>query len=184
MATELTERDLVIRARKGDREAFGTLVTAYMHQAYRHALGLVGSHDDAMDLSQEAFARVFRHRKSLDPERPFYGLVYRVLRRLGFNLIRDRRSRAEKLGKYGGWLVERQQTADPFHTTEVADLRRHLEHAIESLPDREREVLVLKEFEGLKYREIAELLGIPNGTVMSRLYAARRRLAQELEGIL
>ena len=181
MATELTERDLMIRARSGDREAFGALVTAYMQQAYRHALGLVRSHDDALDLSQEAFARVFRHRASLDPERPFYGLVYQVLRRLGFNWTRDRRSRAEKLEKYGGWLVERQRSPDPAREAELADLRERLEAAIDTLPDREREVLVLKEFEGLKYREIAELLGIPNGTVMSRLYAARRSLAEKLE---
>ena len=183
MATELTERDLMIRARGGDREAFGTLVTAHMRQAYRHALGLVGSHDDALDLSQEAFARVFRRHESLDPERPFYGLVYQVLRRLGFNWIRDRRSRAKKLETYGGWLVERQRPPDPARVAEVADLRDRIEAAIDALADREREVLVLKEFEGLKYREIAELLGIPNGTVMSRLYAARRSLAEKLEEI-
>ena len=59
-----------------------------------------------------------------------------------------------------------------------------MQAAIERLPEREREVLVLKEFEGLRYREIAELLGIPIGTVMSRLYTARRNLAAELEGVL
>ncbi len=173
----------MVRARRGDRDAFGTLVTTHMRQAYRHALGLVGSHDDALDLSQEAFARVFRHHESLDPERPFYGLVYQVLRRLGFNWIRDRRSRAEKLETYGGWLVERQRPPDPAREAEVADLRERLESAIDALPDREREVIVLKEFEGLKYREIAQLLGIPNGTEMSRLYSARRSLADKLEEI-
>ena len=184
MTAEQTERDLMIRARNGDREAFGVLVTAHMQQAYRHALGLVGSHDEALDLSQDAFARVFRHHETLDPDRPFYGLVYQVLRRLGFNRIRDRRTRAEKLVRYGGWLIERQRPADPSKEAEVADLRERLEAAIAELSDREREVLVLKEFEGLKYREIAELLDIPNGTVMSRLYAARRSLAARLDGLL
>ncbi len=184
MATEPSERELMIRARRGDREAFGALVTTHMHRAYRHALGLVGSHDDALDVSQEAFARVFRHHRSLDPERPFYGLVYQVLRRLGFNWIRDRRSRRQKLESSGGWLVERQRPPDPSREAEVADLRARLEVAIARLPEREREIFVLKEFEGLKYREIAALLGVPNGTVMSRLFSARRSLAKQLEGIL
>ncbi len=79
--------------------------------------------------------------------------------------------------------MERQRPPDPARVAEVADLRDRIEAAIDALADREREVLVLKEFEGLKYREIAELLGIPNGTVMSRLYAARRSLAEKLEEI-
>lgn len=78
-----------------------------------------------------------------------------------------RRESAEKLETYGSWLVERQLPPDPAREPEVADLRERIEAAIDALADREREVLVLKEFEGLKYREIAELLGIPNGTVMS-----------------
>ena len=69
---------------------------------------------------------------------------------------------------------------NPGRITEQAELRRSVARAIEGLPDRQREVLVLKEFEGLRYREIADLLGIPIGTVMSRLYAARRQLAGSL----
>ena len=70
---------------------------------------------------------------------------------------------------------------EPVRGAELAELRSRVAGAIEQLPDRQREVLVLKEFEGLRYREIAELLGIPIGTVMSRLYAARRQLAGRLE---
>jgi RNA polymerase sigma-70 factor (ECF subfamily) len=177
-----TERALVLRARDGDRQAFGDLVTRYMRRAYYQALGLVGSHDDALDLSQEAFARAFRARSSLDPERPFYAWLYQILRRLCFNFLRDRRTRARKLEAAAGWLAEEARSAseDPGRSALRAELRAQLESAIEALPDREREVLVLKEFEGLRYREIAELLGIPMGTVMSRLYAARRRLATSL----
>ena len=181
---------MVLKARTGDREAFGALVERHMRRAYSAALGLVGSHDDALDLSQEAFARAFRHRKSLDPDRPFYVWLYRILQRLCFNYLRDRKIRQRRLQENVGWLTEEAAAragkggADPARQAELADLRERLEVAIDALPDRQREVLVLKEFEGLRYREIAELLGIPIGTVMSRLYAARRSLASSLEGEL
>ena len=181
------EHDLVRRARRGDRDAFGSLITQYMQRAYFTALGLVGSHEDAQDLSQEAFARVYRMHESLDPERPFYGLVYQILRRLCFNHLRDSRSRASRLKEKGAWLAEEVQSrnteADPTRLVEMNELRGRLAVAIAALSDKEREVLVLKEFDGLRYREIGELLGIPIGTVMSRLYAARKSLASSLEDV-
>jgi RNA polymerase sigma-70 factor (ECF subfamily) len=73
--------------------------------------------------------------------------------------------------------------SQPERSARAAEIRERVGTAIEELPDREREMLVLKEFEGLKYREIAELVGVPIGTVMSRLYSARRRLARSLEDL-
>jgi RNA polymerase sigma-70 factor (ECF subfamily) len=176
---------LVRRAQSGDTEAFGTLVERYMRRAYFAALGLVGSPEDARDLSQEAFARALRHRKKIDPERPFYAWLYQILRRLCFNFNRNRRSRRVKLDDASEWLAEqadaRAPAPRPDRALERAEARRRVLAAIDSLPERDREVLVLKEFEGLRYREIADLLGIPIGTVMSRLYAARKRLAAALE---
>ena len=184
IALPTDERALAQRAQAGDLEAFGELVSRYMRRAYFAALGLVGSHDDALDLSQEAFARAFRARTSLDPDRPFYAWLYTILRRLCFNFLRDRNTRARKLAEAAGWLSDEASTRaaahNPGRVTEQAELRRSVAQAIEGLPDRQREVLVLKEFEGLRYREIADLLGIPIGTVMSRLYAARRQLAGSL----
>ena len=180
----VAEQLLMERARSGDREAFGELVTRHMRRAYFAALGFVGSHDDALDMSQEAFARAFRARKSLDPERPFYPWLYQILRRLCFNVHRDRRTRRARLEEATPWLVEeasrRSAADDPVRRVEHAELRAHLDAAIDRLPAHERETLVLREFEGLRYREIAELLGIPIGTVMSRLYSARKTLAKTL----
>lgn len=183
--SETTERSLVVRARAGDRRAFGMLVERYMRRCYYVALGLVGSHDDALDLSQEAFARAYRARRSLDPDRPFYAWLYQIVRRLCFNFLRDRKRRFQRLQEATPWLVEQAGQgavgADPARDAERSELRARLEAAIETLSEREREVLVLKEFEGLRYREIAELLGVPIGTVMSRLYTARKNLAASLE---
>ena len=180
------EAILVRRARAGETAAFGELVSIYMQRCYYAALGMVGSPQDAEDLSQEAFARAFRARARLDPERPFYPWLYQILRRLCYNFTRDTSSRRRKLEQAGGWLVAeatvRAAAVDPERVRANDELRRRLEAAIRELPAAQREVLVLKEFEGLKYREIAVLLDVPIGTVMSRLYAARQRLASLLEG--
>jgi RNA polymerase sigma-70 factor, ECF subfamily len=179
------EHDLMLRARTGDREAFGSLIAEHMQRAYYTALGLVGSHEDAQDLSQEAFARVYRYHESLDPQKSFYGLVYQVLRRLCFNHLRDTKSQALRLRERAVWIAEETQTCsaedDPARRAEMNELRDRLGLAIETLSDKEREVLVLKEFDGMRYREIGDLLGIPIGTVMSRLYSARKTLAKSLD---
>jgi RNA polymerase sigma-70 factor (ECF subfamily) len=181
-----TDRALVLQAQSGDNRAFGELVTRYMRRAYFAALGLVGNHDDALDLSQEAFARAFRARRSLDPERPFYPWLYQILRRLCFNFLRDRKTRAAKLAAASAWMAadagDHAAQDSPQRHIERAELRERIEAAIATLPAHEKEVLVMREFEGLRYREIADLLGIPIGTVMSRLYAARKALAAALEG--
>ncbi|KPK57466.1 MAG: hypothetical protein AMS21_11435 [Gemmatimonas sp. SG8_38_2] len=186
--TEVNDTVLVLKAQAGDREAFGELVSRYMRRAYYAALGLTGSHDDALDLSQEAFVRAYRARASLDPDRPFYPWLYQIVRRLCFNLQRDRRTRRRRMEEATPWLQDqagaRAAASDPARSAERSELRSRLEVAIDALPEREREVLVLKEFEGLRYREIAELLGIPIGTVMSRLYTARRNLAEILGDVL
>jgi RNA polymerase sigma-70 factor (ECF subfamily) len=180
----MVEQVLVERAQAGDTEAFGELVGRYMRRGYFAALGLVGSHEDALDLSQEAFVRAFRARSTIDPGRPFYPWLYQIIRRLCFNFVRDTRTRRRKLEAAGGWLADevgnRAAGTNPEREAERAELRERFEAAIGELPEAQREVLVLKEFEGLKYREIAELLDIPIGTVMSRLYAARKSLAASL----
>lgn len=185
---DAAERDLIIRSQAGDRTAFGELVKGHMKRAYYAALGLLGSHDDALDISQEAFARAFDSRARLDPDRPFYPWLYQILRRLVFNHTRDRRTRGDKLEAATGWIVDdlrsRANRESPPEQLERSEIREQLRVAIDELGNQEREVLVLKEFEGLKYREIAALIEIPLGTVMSRLYAARRSLAEKLEGVL
>jgi RNA polymerase sigma-70 factor (ECF subfamily) len=184
-ATGDSDALLVRRTRAGDTRAFGILVERYMRRAYYAALGLVGSSEDALDLSQEAFVRAFNARHTIDPDRPFYAWLYQIIRRLCFNHTRDRRTRRRGIAAAGDWLAEQAsaRTAGmrPDRALQRAEAKRRVAEALESLSDRDREVLVLKEFEGLRYREIAEILDIPIGTVMSRLYSARRRLAAALE---
>jgi RNA polymerase sigma-70 factor (ECF subfamily) len=181
----LSERELILRAQAGESAAFGVLVERYMRRAYYAALGLVGSPEDALDLSQEAFVRAYRARRRIDPDLPFYAWLYQILRRLCFNHTRDRRVRRNRLEDARDWLTEqsnRRFASDhPERAAVRHETRRRVQAAIRKLTEREREVLVLKEFEGLRYREIAVLLDIPIGTVMSRLYSARKHLARALE---
>ena len=178
-----SDASLVVRAQAGDTEAFGHLVTRYMRQAYFSALGLVGTREDALDLSQDAFARAFHARKAIDPERPFFAWYYTILRRLCLNWRRNRRTEAIRLGEAGPWLeaLSASATVAPDRLAEQNETQRRIATALAQLSDDEREALVLKEFEGLKYREIAERMDCPIGTVMSRLYSARQRLARVLE---
>ena len=84
------EYRLVLSSRRGESEAYGKLISRYMRRTYFVALGLVGSHEDAQDLSQEAFARVYRRHELLDPDRSFYGLLYKVLQRGQALVVVDR----------------------------------------------------------------------------------------------
>jgi RNA polymerase sigma-70 factor (ECF subfamily) len=181
------EREIVMRVQSGDQQAFGELVMKYMQRAYYGALGLTGSHDDALELSQEAFARAFRARASIDPERSFYTWYYQILRRLCFNLGRDGKIRREKLQAQSSWLVaeaESRQPQNPDMQLQAEQLSARSRSAIEALPDAEREIIVLREFQDMSYQDIATLLDIPIGTVMSRLYTARKRLATTLADLL
>lgn len=169
----------------GDELAWTTLVRRYQEPAFRLAYLRLQDAADAEDVAQEAFIRAYRARTKIDPDRPFYTWFYQILRRLCFNHVRDRRRRRQKLDQAGGWIGDdaawRASLDAPEAAVERDQLRHRVQEAIRRLGDREREVLVLKEFEGLRYREIAELLQIPIGTVMSRLYTARRKLADLME---
>ena len=164
------------RARDGDRQEFGTLVTRHMQRAYYAALALTGGHDDALDVSQDAFVRAYRGRATMDPERPFYPWLYQIVRRLAFNHHRSRARRRRLTEEAANWLVTAapRGEADPAAALVRAEERAELRDAIGRLVPLRREALALRVFEQLTYQEIADLLQIPIGTVMSRLYAARR----------
>ncbi len=170
-------------AQDGDARAFGLIVRRYQHQAYRSALGILGNHDDAWDLSQDAFVRAYRQLDRFQVDRPFYPWFYRLLRNLCLNHIRWKKRRREDsidvLEERGGFL-EAGPDADPERATEAALMGEAIAAALRRLRPAAREILVLRELRDLSYAEIAELLDIPRGTVMSRLHHARKALREEL----
>lgn len=179
MADEPAEPELIRRAREGDREAFGRLVELTLPQALRLARGLVLRGDLAQDLVQEAYVRTYLARRELDPERPLWPWLYRVISRLALNALRDTKTRASLL-EAAPQALRAREASDPAAAAIGAEEAARCRAALAGLPAREREVLALREWQGLSYRAIADLLEVPLGTVMSRLWSARRRVATAL----
>ena len=171
------EAQAIERCQKGEREAFGLLVKTYAAAAYRSAYVFLGDRKDAEDLSQEAFVRAFTKIRSFDLKCPFYPWFYRILRNLCLNHLRRRKVRAEVSleGKHFALFAE---GPDPSEQAAGAEQKRLLARGLGRLGRDDREIIALVDFEGMRYREVAEILGIPVGTVMSRLYRARKNLGQ------
>ncbi len=176
------ERALILRCQDGERDAFEPIVSRYMRRAAGFAMGWTGSRDDALDLSQEAFARAFRAIRRFDPDRPFYPWFHRILRNLCLNHLARASTRRET--PLGDDAPLASPAPSPELLAERAELRALVWSAIRRLGENDREILVLREFQDLTYAEIAAVLDIPKGTVMSRLHHARARLRALLAPVL
>jgi RNA polymerase sigma-70 factor (ECF subfamily) len=170
------EPQLVARALAGDQTAFGTLVERYAGQARRVAYAVLGDPDDADDAAQDAFLSALVKLKQYDPKRPFGPWLMRIVA----NAATDRRRRravrrTEPLdpGLIGGG-------ARPDREAERAALGDRLRAALAQLPPRRRIAVVLFDVEGYSHADIAEVLRIPEGTVRSEVFHARRRLRELL----
>lgn len=169
------ESDLLHRCRTGDREAFAVLVGKLMKPAYFHALALTGNHDDAVDVSQEAFVKAWKSLSTFDVSRSFYPWYYTILKRLSLNTLRSRSRRRETaISSLPNW-VEPRSSDTPESRYEDRELSDLVNRTLNTLQVDDREILVLRDIEGYTYKEIAHILSIPEGTVMSRLYTARNR---------
>lgn len=168
---------LVMDIGAGNKRAFQELVEKHKKSAYRLALGLVGNRDDAFDISQEAFLRVYKSAHTFDKSQPFLPWFYTIIANLCRTWLR-KRSRTDHrmvdVDDVSYLLVSDDNPAEAVeHKETVAALRQ----ALMQLSFDDREIITLQHFRGMSYDEIAALLGIPRGTVMSRLYYARKRLA-------
>lgn len=167
----------------GDTQAFRSVVNQLMQPAYFHALALLHDHDDAVEVSQETFYKVWKSRKSIDPTKPFYPWFYTILKRLCLNVHRDKARRKETaISKIGSW-IEPVSLDDSSDRIIMSEQHTMVQKALEHLSVEDREIIVLKDLEGFSYKEIAETLSIPIGTVMSRLYTARKRFKSFIERI-
>ncbi len=168
----------ILRFQGGDVAGFEALMNRYRHRAYGVALGYVGNHDDAMDTVQKVFIRIHRSLDRFRAGEPFFPWFYRIVRNTALNQKRD--ETRHKGDCPLEWVTEPARLPSPLQAAEAEELKARLWSAIETLSDELREVFLLYTFQGLKYREIADLLDIPLGTVMSRLHGARRRIRQHL----
>jgi RNA polymerase sigma-70 factor (ECF subfamily) len=174
---------LVNAARHGELEAFEELVFRHRDPIYARAFSMTRNEDDAVDLSQEAWIKGWQRLGQFQGESSFTTWMTRIVINLCLDhLRRQKRHRTdsiEELDDEGGG-VERQMpvvTVNPTAGLERAELRKKIDEALDQLSAEHRTVLVLHEFEDLEYKEIAKTVGCSMGTVMSRLFYARRKMA-------
>jgi RNA polymerase sigma-70 factor (ECF subfamily) len=161
----------VQRSLKGEPDAFRTLVERYQGRALAHAVAIIRNRDDALDAVQEAFLNAHRALHTFDRERVFYAWFYAILRNCCYKLLASRRMDA----------LERPVRVDLLESPGVpVDDRLVIEEALAALSPADREIVMLRHFDGLSYAELSASLEIPAGTVMSRLFNARKRLRESL----
>lgn len=182
---ERPDKDLVDRARAGDQEAFGELVKRHQGRVYRLALRVLKDEEKARDAAQDAFIKVYGSLDKFEGRSRFTTWLHRLVVNLCLDALRrDKSSRHvewedERRVAPEDWTPVAGDLAGPAVARERSEYRKLLGEAIEALPEDARRTLILREVDGLSYAEIAEIMGIPKGTVMSRLHYARKR-AREL----
>ena len=161
---------------------FVELFRQYKLKAYHYALQTVGNPEDAMDITQEAFLRLHRHWARRDSSRPFAPWLYSVVRNLSIDLFRRRSTRKEC--DMEGAAPEPSPLPNPEIRTRQRELNERLWREIDRLPEVQREALLLRDWHGLSYAEIAEATGSSVTTINSRLHDARVRLRERLRRYL
>jgi len=181
----LSDEELFRLVKAGDKDAFEVLVERYKKKAYYLALQLVGDPAEAKDISQEAFVRVYRHRKRFDESKLFFSWFYTILS----NLSRNYHKKSKVRSDYRKTVQDEHKSdggnrsLSPDVILEADETREMVWAAIEKLSFEHREIIVLRHFEDLSYEDIAKAIGIPLGSVMSRLYYARKQLKDILGDI-
>ncbi len=182
---EADDLALVVRAQAGDGQSFRELVVRHQRKVYAVALGIVKDPDQAWDVAQEAFVRVHRHLADFRGESSFSTWVLRITTHLGIDSVRKERAssrepldevRDDTLAEGGEGILATSLGTDPQANALRRELGENMERALAQLPEKHRTILVLREVEGLSYEELAERLEIHKGTVMSRLFHARKKM--------
>jgi len=181
------DKSLIDACRAGNTEAFGVLVTRYQDRLYPTIFRLTGCADEARDLLQDAFLRAFEKLDRFQGESSFYTWIYRIAVNLALSGRRRRRPVLRLNRDSGSAPIEPAYDAaesDPSAPLQRAERDRMIQDALNALATDHRAVVVMKEFDGLQYEEIAVMLQIPIGTVRSRLHRARCELRDRLRSLV
>lgn len=187
---EALDRDLVASAKLGDREAFRVLAERYYPKVYKMLLALTRDPDSALDITQETFARALRAIEDFEMTASFHTWLCRIAHNAAVDRIRRARRRDSQVLEEDVRPLPRDEQpypvgprapANPAAEVETEETLRAVRAALDEIRPTYREILILREVEGLSYQEIAEVLQIRPGTVMSRLFAARMTLREVLQ---
>jgi RNA polymerase sigma-70 factor (ECF subfamily) len=187
---EITDEALMVRFQRGDRSAFATLVRRHQTALYNFALRHLRLQSAAEDVVQDAFVRVVQNAGEFKHEARFTTWLYTITRNLCIDQLRKRALRKHpsldeaKAGEDGDGPTLGEQTADPRTSVEReatgTELKERIAKAVETLPDEQREVFLMREVANLPFKEIAEITGVPENTVKSRMRYALERLQATL----
>jgi RNA polymerase sigma-70 factor (ECF subfamily) len=180
-----TDEELVARSVDGDRDSFNQLVVRWERPIYALAYRVIGREEDARDVCQETFLRAFRALKGFKGQAKFSSWLYRITLNLCRDWIRRERRTPVAEAPEGVDLIELASEASPTESIEELVARRELGRAVAKamavLPEDQRTAIILKEYHGLTFQEIADLLGCPLSTVKTRLYQGLTVLRRQLE---
>jgi RNA polymerase sigma-70 factor (ECF subfamily) len=189
---DVSELDLVQRCQAGDTKAFDQLVARYRTRVFAMIYNMVHSEQDAWDLAQDSFLKAWKSIRRFRGRSSFYTWIYRIVMNLTIDWLRKKqiRSSATEFDQAieSGRIDPASRTAPqtdalPSKTMERAEIRAQIEKAIAQLTPEHRAVILMKEIEEMQYHEIAEVLGCSIGTVMSRLFYARKKLQKLLKDV-
>ncbi len=182
--------DLVRRVQKGDKKAFDLLVLKYQQRIANLVYRFVKNWDDVADISQEAFIKAYRGLKNFRGDSAFYTWLYRIAVNTAKNhLVSSSRKSttnaldAQEAEQYDGAELLH-ENASPERSVLTEELKQVIHQAIEGLPDDLKEAISLREFEGLSYEEIAEIMACPIGTVRSRIFRAREAIDEKISPLI
>lgn len=177
--TEMADRDLVLQLQEGDLDSLGDLYDRHRHLVYRTALAITGDPEMASDLLQEVFLRLNRFAHRIDPDRPLQPWLYRMTANLSYTWLK-KRNRWLKLVREitDRFVVDKRPS--PHALAERDETWQWIRQAIMALPIQQRLVVVLYYLNDLSIQEISEVLDVPEGTIKSRLYYARKQLKKQL----
>lgn len=181
---DMVDQRLLQRAKRGDRAAFSELVDRYRDRIYAFLYRMVHDREEALDLAQETFLRVYRSLHSFRLEQPFKPWLYRIANNLAIDYLRKRKdtiSLDAPIDKEEGWFMQiADQRPGPELLHEQSELADYLVDLIEQLPENYRNVILLRHGQDLSYQEIAEILQVPVSTIKTRLFRAREALRMKL----
>jgi RNA polymerase sigma-70 factor (ECF subfamily) len=181
--------DLVRLAQKGDMQAFEELVARHRDKVYARAFSMMRNEDEALDLSQDAWVKGWQRLHQFQGDSSFATWMTRIVINLCLDQLRKlKRKRAESLEAMeedAGGIERHMEVVMPNPTAglESAEMRQRIDRALAQLSHEHRTVLILHEFEQMEYKDIAKQVDCSIGTVMSRLFYARRRMASLLAGL-
>ena len=185
------DRDLVEAARRGDRDAFRTLFERYHRRAYALAFGVLRHQDDALDVVQDAFIKAHKYLDKFEGNSSFYTWLYRIVMNLAIDHLRKhRRVRPVELDEQklddatDEGLLPKLLGGNPGRALMDKEIRHRIDEALGELSDNHRAVLIMRELEGLSYEEMAQTMGCSKGTIMSRLFHARKNMQKRLVDLI